>query len=728
MGWEQRIQSSRKIRYDLEPTICGSASGLAQWLPDRSQTETMIVSAKSRSIPGFAIVLLVLLSACAVTQEHTLPPSQKIESADLADVRSVASQLAAEVGKEQVLVIYDLDNTLLAMEQDLGSDQWYYWQKDLQAADPCDPRVVNDRLAAQGALYFASAMRPTQPDAAAVVSGLQDEGFTSFALTSRGADFAASTFRELHRNGFDFSRKSLGDGATLRFKPTADSRETLYEDGVYLTAGQDKGEMLLALLKATNAPLPRAIVMADDKAENLRAVLDALAAQPVTVQALRYNREDARVAAFDAEKAAAQWQAVEPALLQLQEVFGTDNYQLPMPGPPEGCSDVQSVPDSTAMSAKAASAPPQRVRVATFNIAMGFSKAGEMAAALQNPQHQRLQQVAAILQTVRPDIVLLNEFDYDPAIDAAGLLNRNFLAVATTSALPIEYPYHYRAQSNTGIRSGLDINSNGKTDGPEDAWGFGYFPGQYGMLLLSRFPIAIPQVRTFQNFLWSGLAGAKRPMNPDGSHFYTDETWQQLRLSSKSHWDVPVKVGDRTLHVLAFHPTPPVFDGPENRNGLRNHDEIRLWADYLRPEVAASWSDDQGRKGGLAPQAPFVILGDANADPHTGDSFPGAVQQLLEHERVDSRVVPRSRGAVEASQQQAGVNAQQKGDAAADTADFDDRYTGNLRIDYALPSQNLGVVDAGVFWPASDEPGHELTKVSDHHLVWIDAVLAGDQP
>ena len=35
-----------------------------------------------------------------------------------------------------------------------------------------------------------------------------------------------------------------------------------------------------------------------------------------------------------------------------------------------------------------------------------------------------------------------------------------------------------------------------------------------------------------------------------------------------------------TVHFLVSHPTPPVFDGPEDRNGPRNYDEIRFWADY----------------------------------------------------------------------------------------------------------------------------------------------------
>ncbi|HKX55204.1 MAG TPA: endonuclease/exonuclease/phosphatase family protein, partial [Xanthomonadales bacterium] len=345
------------------------------------------------------------------------------------------------------------------------------------------------------------------------------------------------------------------------------------------------------------------------------------------------------------------------------------------------------------------------LRIATFNIAMGFEKPGQMGAALQDPQHQRLRQVAAILQTMRPDIVLLNEFDFDAGLDAAGLLNRNFLAHAGNGREAIEYPYHFRAESNTGIPSGLDIDGDGKADGPADAWGFGHFPGQYGMLLLSRYPIDSSNARTFQQFLWSQLPGARRPMHPDGRHFYPDQTWQQLRLTSKSHWDVSVQLAETTLHVLAFHPTPPVFDGPENRNGLRNYDEIRFWADYLRPEVSALWADDQGRAGGLAPEAPFIVLGDFNADPNDGDSLPGASEQLMEHERVNAEFTPTSRGAEQASQVQAGLNAGQKGNPAADTADFDDRYTGNLRLDYVLPSHGLKVLQGGVFWPAADEPG-----------------------
>src|SRR5699024_6610244 len=173
-----------------------------------------------------------------------------------------------------------------------------------------------------------------------------------------------------------------------------------------------------------------------------------------------------------------------------------------------------------------------------------------------------------------------------------------------------------------------------------------------------------------------------------------------VRLSSKSHWDVPVRIGRSTLHVLAAHPTPPNFDGPEKRNQRRNHDEIRLWADYLRPGRGSEWIvDDDGRSGGLGARESFVILGDLNADPADGDSWPGAIDQLLSHPRIQDPA-PTSSGAREAAELQGGANTDHTGDATHDTADFtDDPGPGNLRVDYVLPATSLQVIASSVFWP-----------------------------
>ena len=363
------------------------------------------------------------------------------------------------------------------------------------------------------------------------------------------------------------------------------------------------------------------------------------------------------------------------------------------------------------------------LRIATFNIAMGLSEQGQLGQNLTNGQEPHLQQVAEILQRVRPDIVVLNEFDYDPVYHAADLLNEHYLAKSWNGQPTIQYLYSYRGPVNTGLDSGLDLDGNGKTGEPQDAWGYGSFPGQYGMLVLSRFPIRQEATRTFQHFPWSALPAAQRPLNPDGSSYYPDDIWQQLRLSSKSHWDLLIGVNGHDLHFLVHHPTPPVFDGPEDRNGKRNHDENRFWIGYLGRGDRNYIVDDKGGLGGLDSSITFVIAGDLNADPMDSDSANGAIGQFLAFPLINAACIPRSSGGREASVIQGGKNRQHKGDPAADTADLNDEHVGNLRLDYVLPSRNIAVRGCGVFWPATGEEGHHLVNASDHRLVWLDISL-----
>ena len=362
----------------------------------------------------------------------------------------------------------------------------------------------------------------------------------------------------------------------------------------------------------------------------------------------------------------------------------------------------------------------QTIRFATFNIAMGLESEAELYQRLVSGKDKDLKRVASVIQRVRPDVLLLNEFDWYE-LDAAVLFIQNYLDVPQVGSEAISYAHALNGAVNTGQDSGMDLNSNDIPGEPEDAWGYGKFPGQYGMMVLSRFPLQLQ--RSFRLFKWSDMPDAQVPVNADGTNWYPDPVWKKLRLSSKSHWDIEVKIDDQSVHFLVSHPTPPVFDGPEDRNGTRNHDEIRLWADYVEPQRSAYIYDDSGAQGGLPGNSKFVIAGDLNADPVDGDSSAGAILQLLEHPKIDASCVPTSEGAEQAGREQNGKNLEHKGLHAADTGDFNDKYTGNMRIDYVLPSATIKVVGCGVFWPASGQDGHDLTNVSDHHLVWLDVEL-----
>lgn len=381
--------------------------------------------------------------------------------------------------------------------------------------------------------------------------------------------------------------------------------------------------------------------------------------------------------------------------------------------------------DSTSMATMGTTEP---LRVAAYNTSLYDEASGGLIRRLESDD-PRARKIAAVLQRVRPDVVLLNEFDFDPAHRAADLFQRDYLQVAQPGGgAPLLYPYRYLAPVNTGVPSGLDLDRDGHVGGEgrargNDAWGYGLHPGQYGMLVLSRHPIDTAGVRTFQHFRWSALPDPTQPRDPaTGMPWYPPAIWSQLRLSSKSHWDVPIRTPLGTVHLLASHPTPPVFDGPEDRNGTRNFDEIRLWAEYISPGAKPWLCDDRGRCGGLAGDARFVIAGDLNADPDDGDGLPGAIAQLLLHPRVDARVTPRSDGAVERA---AARGVPRAGDVATHTGDFG-ANGGTLRLDYVLPSRGFAVRDAGVFWPPAGSKDAAIADASDHYLVWLDLANLAD--
>jgi len=363
--------------------------------------------------------------------------------------------------------------------------------------------------------------------------------------------------------------------------------------------------------------------------------------------------------------------------------------------------------------------PPAPLRVATYNASLHGEAEGELLQRL-DAGDDVARRVAAVIQHLRPDLLLLNEFDYDAAHAAADRFQREYLEVGQFGQEPIHYPYRFLAPVNTGVMSGFDLNRDGRLALPEDGWGFGQYPGQYGMLVLSRHPIDAAAARTFQAFRWQDMPGALAPVMPETVEpWYPDEVWEQFRLSSKSHWDLPVDTPLGRIHFLVSHPTPPVFDGPEDRNGRRNHDEIRFWAEYVSGETQDWIVDDAGRRGGLDPDARFVIAGDQNADPVDGDSTDTPIRMLLDHPRLLAHPAPRSKGAVLDAQRKGGINLEQRGDPAEDTGRFTPR-AGNLRVDYVLPSLGFEVSDSGVFWPLADEVGADWVEASDHHLVWID--------
>jgi endonuclease/exonuclease/phosphatase family metal-dependent hydrolase len=361
------------------------------------------------------------------------------------------------------------------------------------------------------------------------------------------------------------------------------------------------------------------------------------------------------------------------------------------------------------------------LRVATYNME------DVRTADLKDPENPRLRTLAATIQAIAPDVILVQEFTYDQPGDpgyASGdpegqngqRFADNFLSRSQRPGLPALSFHAFAPTINTGMSSGFDLDNDGHIVASpatsargygNDCWGYGEFPGQFGFAILVRSDISfdLSRLRTFQKFVWSSMPDASMPIDPKTSApWYNSEEWTAFRLSSKNHVDLPLVLpSGQILHILASHPTPPVFDGKERRNKMRNHDEIRLIADYL--DNVDYLIDDNGSNGGFPQGENFVIMGDLNADLDEGDSFGDPIgTYLMSNPKIDSSFTPK---------------AQDKPLYNPPGLEPDDTNQIGVRIDYVLPSSTMSVAQGGVVHPL----WQEAVETTDHYPVWLDLNL-----
>lgn len=369
----------------------------------------------------------------------------------------------------------------------------------------------------------------------------------------------------------------------------------------------------------------------------------------------------------------------------------------------------------------------------------------------------QIRNVAAVIQKNRPDVLMMAEFNNDgTGTDKSALegFQKNYLSVAQSiegaggdaNLEPISYPYFESYSTNTGLLNefGFDLDNDG-TPGtlPGDAWGFGFYHGQYAFALMSKYEIDTANTRTFQEFKWKDLEGATIPTitvcdDPSkfptgmvcGDEWYTTAEWAEIRLSSKNHVDAPIliptKDGTETVHLLMSHPTPPAFD--VGKNIEQNAAEVDFWHQYIQNKSFIY--DDSGKTGGLEQGKHFVMMGDQNLDPVDGDGISSVMlnlhnDSLVNQEVTNGSLYPTSDGAAE----YAADKPLQHPQPSRITSNF------GLAVDYALPSATMNIVDSGVYWPATNEDGRTLifdSRIpdsngdskeisSDHRMVWIKA-------
>ncbi|WP_252734559.1 MULTISPECIES: endonuclease/exonuclease/phosphatase family protein [unclassified Octadecabacter] len=340
------------------------------------------------------------------------------------------------------------------------------------------------------------------------------------------------------------------------------------------------------------------------------------------------------------------------------------------------------------------------IRVATFAAPLSRDGPGLLLRDIVRGEDPEIDAILSVIDQVSPDILVLTDFDYD-----AG----NAALAAFSGQLSEPFPYLFSARPNAGVHTGLDIDGDGRTGDARDGLGYGRFLGDGGMAILSRHAIATDDIRDLTDLLWRDVPNATLP-TMNGEPFPSQQVHDMLPVSSTGHWIVPIQVGSQRISLLSFAATAPIFDGPEDFNGLRNRDELRVMEAVLDGQI------------GDVPETP-ILIGNVNAEPFDGEGVRSGIAGVLAREDLQDPH-PASEGGHDAA------NEGHRGNPALDTADWSDDGPGNLRVSYVLPSADVSVVGAGVFWPALDDPlasllGSDGLAAGPHHLVWVDLVAEG---
>ncbi|MEM8776883.1 MAG: endonuclease/exonuclease/phosphatase family protein [Pseudomonadota bacterium] len=335
------------------------------------------------------------------------------------------------------------------------------------------------------------------------------------------------------------------------------------------------------------------------------------------------------------------------------------------------------------------------IRIASYNVELTRDGPGLLLRDIRSGQDAQADAVAAVIAHARPDVLVLQNVDFDFELQALHVLQD--LSASKGHAMP----FAFALRPNTGLMSEFDLDGDGRTGTPRDAQGFGEFSGQGGMAVLSRYPIAADMAQDFSRLLWKDLPDATPPHTQHGP-FPSSAAQDAQMLADVGHWVVPIMIGDQRLDVLTFHANPPVFDGAEDRNGRRNHDQMLFWQHFLNGTF------------GLAPDTNFVLIGNANIDPAKGEGRKGAIHGLLSDPRLQDPVPAAI----------VGLDENDESIVETDTVEWPAPGPGKRRVSYALPSSDLRVTASGIFWPLGDTAIAKLARAaSRHRLVWVDIVV-----
>ncbi|MFH1017076.1 MAG: DUF2608 domain-containing protein [Pseudomonadota bacterium] len=287
------------------------------------------MSRKRKShVLGIIGFLLALGSLVAATPARALT---EVRTDSIRSAEQIVHLEGQRYEPKRVLVILDVDSTLLTPYSDLGSSFWTSWQFALLKTPELEPEQVTTNLEGlyviTNVIRGKNLMRTVEPETAAVVNGIQKDGFPTIILTGQPPMMRKTAEWQLRENGMTFTKSAIGHDVPGTWKigkgfDTADltekeiqtfdltkPRDVSYRNGIFLVHDQHKGAMLRGLLHRLGlSDAFSAIVFVDDSGTNMKDMKAGFDGRPgLNLTNMLYTHEYPRIERF---KAGDKWDVI----------------------------------------------------------------------------------------------------------------------------------------------------------------------------------------------------------------------------------------------------------------------------------------------------------------------------------------------------------------------------------------------------------------------------------
>lgn len=216
-----------------------------------------------------------------------------------ASLQQLVDHIAQEKNTaDQVLIVFDLDNTLIHPKTALGSDEWFEHQmKEIAAHGTPSPQAQEDLLQLYYKIQHVIDQHVLEAMAPVFIANLKKAGFTVIALTARYRPIMERTLAQLTPLKIEFSQPLNTEFEIENFQ-----KKPIYKQGIIFCSSNNKGLVLIEFLKQTGRK-PKKIIYVDDKRHHVERVEKAAQENGIECFCVHYVGCKERVDSFDPVKA-----------------------------------------------------------------------------------------------------------------------------------------------------------------------------------------------------------------------------------------------------------------------------------------------------------------------------------------------------------------------------------------------------------------------------------------